>query len=83
MTTQASYLVEDRILQLFRHLGIEQAHFAACMPRDWGGLVASHPDIVSSLTFVPRPPGSWSSLGTRDELPRRYFEPCRVCPTPP
>jgi len=52
MTTQASYLVEDRILQLFRHLGIEQAHFAACMPRDWGGLVTSHPDIVSSLTLV-------------------------------
>ena len=52
MTIQASYPVEDRILHLFQYLGIEQAHFAACMPRDWGGLVTSHPDIVSSLTLV-------------------------------
>lgn len=52
MATQGSHPVEERIIQLLRHLGIEQAHFAACMPGDWGGLVTSHPDIVSSLTLV-------------------------------
>ena len=52
MAPQASHPVEERIIQLLRHLGIAQAHFAACMSRDWGGLVTAHPDIVSSLTLV-------------------------------
>lgn len=52
MATQASHPVEERIVQLLQHLGIERAHFAACMAGDWVGLVASHPDIVSSLTLV-------------------------------
>lgn len=52
MATQATYPVEERIVQLLRHLGIEQAHFAASMSRDWGGLVTTYPDIVSSLTLV-------------------------------
>ena len=33
-------------------LGIERAHFAACMPRDWQGLVANHPEVVASLTLI-------------------------------
>ena len=52
MAPQASRPVEERIVQLLRHLGIAQAHFAACMPRDWGALITTHPDIVSSLTLV-------------------------------
>src|SRR3990170_1786010 len=52
MAPQAGHPVEERIIQLLRHLGIEQAHFAACMPRDWGGLVSTHPASVSSLTLI-------------------------------
>ena len=52
MVPQASQAVEERIIQLLQHLGIERAHFAACMPGDWAGLITSHPDIVSSLTLV-------------------------------
>ncbi len=52
MAPQASHPVEERIIQLLRHLGIEQAHFAACMSGDWTGLVAVHPDMISSLTLV-------------------------------
>ncbi|MBI2986537.1 MAG: methyltransferase domain-containing protein, partial [Deltaproteobacteria bacterium] len=48
----ASHPVEERIIQLLQHLGIERAHFAARMAGDWAGLVTSHPDIVSSLTLV-------------------------------
>ncbi|MBI2360176.1 MAG: methyltransferase domain-containing protein, partial [Deltaproteobacteria bacterium] len=52
MATQARQPVEERMIQLLRHLGIEQAHFAASMPRDWGDLVITHPEVVSSLTLV-------------------------------
>ena len=52
MAPQAAHPVEERVLQLLRHLGIEQAHLAACMSRDWGGLIATHPEIVSSLILV-------------------------------
>ncbi len=52
MATQASQPVEERITQLLQHLGIEHAHFAAYMPRDWDGLLTSYPDSISSLTLV-------------------------------
>ncbi len=52
MSTPANYPLEERLIHLLRHLGIERAHFAACMPRDWEGLVATHPEIVSSLTLI-------------------------------
>lgn len=52
MATQSSHAVEERIVHLLRHLGIERAHFAACMSRDLAGLVTSHPDVVESLTLV-------------------------------
>ena len=52
MAIEASLPVEERIIQMLRHLGIEKAHFAACMPRDWGGFVTSYPDVVSSLTLI-------------------------------
>ncbi len=52
MATRASQPVEERIIQLLQHLGIEHAHLAACMPRDWDGLLTSYPDSISSLTLV-------------------------------
>ena len=52
MATQPSYAVEGRIIHLFQHLGIEQAHIAACMSRDLAGLATSRPDVISSLTLV-------------------------------
>src|SRR4249920_3878530 len=44
--------LEERLAQLLGHLKIERAHFAACMPRDWEGLVAKHAELVSSLTLL-------------------------------
>lgn len=44
--------LEERLVQLLGHLKIERAHFAACMPRDWEGLVASQPTVVASLTLL-------------------------------
>ena len=52
MTAEQNLLVEERILQLLRHLGIEKAHLAAAWPSDWQGLVAAYPQVVSSLTVV-------------------------------
>ncbi len=52
MTTEPELPVEERILQLLRHLGIQQAHFAASNPVDWQGLVTNHPEVISSLTLV-------------------------------
>lgn len=52
MTTETELSVAERISQLLQHLGIERAHFAACLPGDWKNLVAAHPDIVASLTLV-------------------------------
>ena len=44
--------VEERIIQVLRHLGIEKAHFAAKVPRDWTGLAANYPEVVASLILV-------------------------------
>jgi ubiquinone/menaquinone biosynthesis C-methylase UbiE len=44
--------LEERLVGLFRHLGIERAHIAACMPRDWEGLLLRHPQFVSSLILI-------------------------------
>ncbi len=52
MMIEAEQTVAERVNALLQHLGIEQAHFAACMPRDWEGLVTAYPDMVSSLTLV-------------------------------
>jgi ubiquinone/menaquinone biosynthesis C-methylase UbiE len=52
-TTMSETLsVAERIAELFKHLHIERAHFAACMPRDWQGLVATHPNLVASLSLI-------------------------------
>jgi len=42
----------DRIEILFRHLGLERVHVAACMSGDWGDLVMNSRDRLCSLTVV-------------------------------
>ena len=43
--------VEERILQLFKHLGIQQAHIAGQVTADWRGLVNIHPVKVKRVRF--------------------------------
>jgi ubiquinone/menaquinone biosynthesis C-methylase UbiE len=52
MTNQSPILLEDRLIELMRHLGVARAHFAACMPRDWAGLLTRHKYAVASLTLM-------------------------------
>ncbi len=47
-----TFSLAERIAELFKHLGIERAHFSACMPRDWQGVVATHPELVASLSLI-------------------------------
>jgi len=58
MTAAANRGVEANLLDLFRTLGIEQAHIAAGGPpvlTDWHGLATLHPERVASL-ILPSPP---------------------------
>ena len=64
MSTEVELPVEERILQLLQHLGIQQAHFAASTPSDWQGLVTAHPEVISSLTLVTPRAVDPSVLGT-------------------
>jgi ubiquinone/menaquinone biosynthesis C-methylase UbiE len=52
MTTEAAESVADCIHQLFRHLNMERAHFAASMPGDWEDVLTAYPDLISSLTLI-------------------------------
>ena len=52
MVAQEAHPVEERIVQLIRRLGIEEAHVAAYLPGDWGGLLERHSSAVSSLTLI-------------------------------
>jgi len=52
MAQAATRSVEDSLYRLLHRLGIDQAHFAAWLPRDWSGLVAKYPGVISSLTLV-------------------------------
>ena len=68
MTTEAEIPVEERILQLLHHLGIERTHIAASTPSDWQGLVTAYPELILSLTLVfPRTidPGILKTLAPR------------------
>jgi SAM-dependent methyltransferase len=49
--------VEECLVDLFRHLGIETAHIAAGRLglTDWQGLATRHPDRIASLTLVNPP----------------------------
>ena len=52
MTTETALPVEERILRLLQHLGIDQAHFAARTPGDWTGLSTTYPALFSSFTLI-------------------------------
>lgn len=52
MTEPSDIPLEERLTQLLRHLAIERAHVAACMPRDWVGLLIQHKYSVASLTLI-------------------------------
>jgi len=62
--TEVELPVEERLLRLLQHLGIERAHFAARGGGDWGGLVARHPDCIASLSLVCPRGMDPSTLGT-------------------
>jgi SAM-dependent methyltransferase len=58
MTAEAVPAIEECLLALFDHLGLERAHIASGGPpaiTDWQGLVARHADRVASL-ILPSPP---------------------------
>ena len=52
MATQIDSPVEERIVSVMRHLGIERAHFASRNLNDWYGMASGFPDAVASLTLV-------------------------------
>jgi ubiquinone/menaquinone biosynthesis C-methylase UbiE len=52
MASMPAQPLEERLARLFRHLGIARAHIAACMPRDWEGLLLHYPQFISSLTLI-------------------------------
>ena len=54
MTSPSMRPLEAALVDLFHHLGIVQAHFAAgqLVPTDWLGLAARYPERIASLTLV-------------------------------
>ena len=44
MKTVAERPVEERLVQVLRHLGVAQAHMAARLASDWIGLAMTHPE---------------------------------------
>jgi SAM-dependent methyltransferase len=50
MATEPS--LDERIIQLFRHLGVTRAHVGASMVPNWQGLATKYSDLVASLTLV-------------------------------
>ena len=52
MATGREIFVEDRIIQVLKHLKIERAHFASSGLPDWRGLAANYPEAILSLALV-------------------------------
>jgi SAM-dependent methyltransferase len=52
MSTDAQSPVDERLVQLFRHVGLDQVHIAARVTADWRGLAATHPETIASLTLL-------------------------------
>ena len=54
MTSPSIPPLETALVELFQHLGIGRAHFAAgqLVPTDWIGLAARYPERIASLTLV-------------------------------
>src|SRR5262245_42441766 len=44
--------LEDRLVQLLQHFGLERVHVAATVPADWRALVTAHAERITSLTLV-------------------------------
>ena len=69
MVTDVDLPTEERIFQVVRHLGLDQAHFAAREFLEFDGLVRSHREIIGSLTLVLPPrtlnPETLRPLSTR------------------
>jgi ubiquinone/menaquinone biosynthesis C-methylase UbiE len=55
MTKEAEPRVDERIIQVLRHLGIARAHIGARMTADWQGLATRETDLIASLTLVCPP----------------------------
>ncbi len=55
MTKEAKTPVDERIVQVLRHLGIARAHVGARMAPDWQGLATREADLIASLTLVCPP----------------------------
>src|SRR5215470_8399505 len=65
---ETDFPLEERIVQVFQHLGIARAHVAASITGDWRGLARRHSDLVASLTLVfpaPLDPTDVSALAAR------------------
>jgi SAM-dependent methyltransferase len=52
MTASAAIPLTQRLLQLFRYLGIERAHFAARNVGDWHAFATAHSDRIASLSLA-------------------------------
>ena len=69
MTTRSMRPLEESLVDLFQHLGIDRAHFVAgqLVPADWVGLAARYPKRLASLTLVSPRPGrpELDALGSR------------------
>ncbi len=52
MATDAASAVAGRLVELFRHLGLERVHLAARVTADWHGLATTHPEACASLTLI-------------------------------
>lgn len=52
MTAEPGVPVEERLRQLFHHLGVERAHVAGRLAADWAGLATHYPEMISSLTLL-------------------------------
>jgi ubiquinone/menaquinone biosynthesis C-methylase UbiE len=62
--TEVELSIEERLLQVLQHLGIQQAHFAARGVGDWGGLAVRYPNCITSLTLICPRGMDPSTLGT-------------------
>src|SRR4029453_19111957 len=44
--------VDERLVQLFRQLGLDRVHLVARVTADWRGLATPRPETIASLTLV-------------------------------
>src|SRR2546427_8222663 len=52
MTTDSKSPVDERLVQLFRQLGLDRVHLAARVTADWRDLATTRPETIASLTLV-------------------------------